>query len=416
MNLHASPVIIIGAGMAGLTCAHYLHEQGIPFLLLEKERSVGGRIRTDQVEGFLLDRGFQVFLTSYPEARRVLQYDQLELRDFQQGAMVWQNKKFSSFSNPLREPLALGKTLLAPVGSLSDKMRVARLVLDLWGKDNDALLHEHPMDTASYLRHYGWSSQMINSFFKPFFGGVFLERELQTASNFFRFIFKQFFLSDVCLPSQGIQAIPEQLARGLPVGSVRLDVAVQRVDEQGVTLEGGERLAASAVVVAADGTAASTLLPQTGPSPAFCTTTCVYFAAPVSPLSRPMLVINPKDEDLIHNLCVPTDIAPTYSSDGRALISVSTQGQHALSREELLTGILQELKEWFGDVVEEWQHLATYMLPQALPQYQANQTGLLPLQLSDRLYRCGDYTAYPSLNGAMQTGREVAEKLIAARK
>jgi phytoene dehydrogenase-like protein len=357
-----------------------------------------------------------VFLTAYPEAQKVLAYDPLELRDFRQGAVVRWGESFRVMPNPMREPLRVFQALAAPFGSLSDKLRVMRLLLEVRAKGNDELLAEKATDTYSYLQAYGWSEKMIQTFFKPFFGGVFLERELQTASSFFRFVFKQFWLSDVCLPAQGIQAIPEQIAQGLPAGAIRLGVGVRQVDDQSVTLEGGEQIQASAVVLAADGEAAALLLPDRIPKPAFRMTTCVYFTAPKSPLRHQMLVLNPNDQDLIHNLCVPTDIAPSYAADGRALVSVSTQGNHGMPEEELVPALLKELRQWFGPDVDRWHHLKSYFLPQALPQYPPQETTRLPLQLKEHLYRCGDYAAYPSLNGAMQTGREVAQLIIAQRK
>ncbi|GHB69081.1 NAD(P)/FAD-dependent oxidoreductase [Persicitalea jodogahamensis] len=409
------PIVIIGGGMAGLTCARYLQKAGRKSLILEAGDAVGGRVRTDLHEGFRLDRGFQILLTSYPEAKRLLDYDALDLKAFRSGAIIRQEGKgrdgFTEMPNPLKEPLGIFKALAAPVGSLGDKLRLVELMREVnevtraedFFKDADT-------STLEYLQDYGWSQEMIVDFFRPFFGGVFLENELVTSSNFFRFVFKQFYNGDAVVPAKGMQAIPEQLAAKLPADSLRLNTPVTAIEGQTIYLRNGEKIQADTIVIATDAAAADRLLGN-NQEREYNVTTCTYFAAAQSPSRKKMLLLNPHQLSAVDHLCVPSDVAPDYAPAGQSLISVSTQNLELSDDTKLADDIKMELSEWFGEEVRAWQHLRSYHLPQALVRFAAGSSAET-LRLSPDLYRCGDYTAYPSLNAAMQTGREVAEMII----
>ncbi|TGE26720.1 NAD(P)/FAD-dependent oxidoreductase [Hymenobacter metallicola] len=414
----ATPIIIIGAGMAGLTCANYLHRAGRSVLVLEAADAVGGRVRTDVTpEGFRLDRGFQVLQTRYPEVQRMLDYGALQLRAFRSGAVIrLANGRQTTLVNPLDQPLAAFSALTSPIGTLADKLRIAALAQRVKNSGNQELLDFPSSDTLTYLRQNGWSEQIIDSFFRPFFGGVYLDRSLSTASNFFEFVFKQFVEGDAAVPALGMQQIPEQLATRLPAGSVRLNTKVEATEGTQVRLTSGEILAAQAVVVAVDGEAAARLLPTSRLSfpTAWRRTTCTYFAADTPPVKADQLLrLNAAPDSLAHNVAFTSDVAPEYAPTGRILVSVSTHGSPILPEADLTARLREELAAWFGPEAQRWQHLRSYHLPQALPVYSAGQPPHQPLQVADRLYRCGDYTAYPSLNAAMATGREVAEALLA---
>jgi len=425
------PTIIIGAGMAGLACATWLHHAGRPVLVLEAADAVGGRVRTDVTpEGFRLDRGFQVLQTNYPEVRRLFDYGALQLRAFRSGAVIrLPDGRETTLENPLQRPLAGLSALSSPVGTLSDKLRILSLVRHVLKHTPDELLARPATDTLSFLRRYGWSEQMITNFFKPFFGGVYLDRELTTASNFFEFVFQQFVTGDAAVPALGMQQLPEQLAARLPGGTIRLNSPVDAlVAGHQVRLASGQVLQASAVVLATDGLTAARLLAgrsgnpddtpsvHAAPAPTAARfTTCTYFAAEGHSPGRgdKLLRLNASDSSVVHNVSFPSDVSPAYAPAGQTLVSVSTHGERHLSEAELNAGIQQELVAWFGPAARQWRHLRTYRIPAALPVYLAGQPPQQPLVLADGLYRCGDWASYPSLNGALATGREVAELLIA---
>ncbi|MBC6608151.1 FAD-dependent oxidoreductase [Hymenobacter sp. BT188] len=416
----SAPVVIIGAGLAGLACANYLHRAGRPVLVVDGADAVGGRVRTDVTpEGFRLDRGFQVLLTRYPEVERLLDYGAADLRAFRSGAVIrLADGQETTLQNPLQQPLAAFSALTSPIGSLTDKLRIVQLALDVRTQTSQQLLARPATDTLTFLRRYGWSEQIIDSFFRPFFGGVFLDRSLSTASNFFEFVFQQFVIGEAVVPARGIQQIPEQLAARLPAGSVRLNALVEAVGGNFVQLSSGETFAASAVVVATDGETSAQLLPpspHTAPTLAWRRTTCTYFSADRSPgRGDGLLRLNAASNCLAHNVSFPSDIAPEIAPQGRTLVSVSTHGEHGLDEHTLTERLRQELTAWFGPEAAQWQHLRTYHIPYALPVYTAGQTPQQELRVAEGLYRCGDYAAYPSQNAALATGRQVAEMLLAS--
>jgi phytoene dehydrogenase-like protein len=422
MSSEQDPIIIIGAGMAGLSCATWLHRAGRPVLVLEAADAVGGRVRTDVTpEGFRLDRGFQILLTDYPEARRMFDYGALDLKCFRSGAVIrLADGRETTLENPLQNPAAAFTALASPIGTFGDKLLIARLALQLQNQTPEQLLDQPAVTTLEFLRRYGWSEQIIDNFFRPFFGGVYLDRELSTASNFFGFVFQQFVKGDAAVPALGIQQLPEQLASRLPTGSVRLNTPVVAVLDQGraVRLASGETLAAATVVVATDGPAAARLLGTDlvtlGEPTAARYTTCTYFATTGRTPSHGhrLLHLNAAPDALMHNVAFPAEVSPAYAPPGQKLVSVSTHGEHGLSDEELTARLRTELAAWFGPVAQTWRHLRTYHVAHALPAYGPGQPMQQPLKLAEALFRCGDWAAYPSLNAALGTGRQVAELLL----
>ena len=413
------PVVIIGAGIAGLTCAVYLQQAGIEALILEATDGVGGRIRTDVIEGFRLDRGFQVLLTAYPEARQLLNYEALDLRSFRSGALIrTEIGGWTSLMNPFQEPQSVFQTLGSSAGTLADKVRILELLRHTQELPIDELFRQDDTTTMAFLHEMGFSDRMITRFFAPFFGGVFLENPLNTSSNFFEFCFRMFYTGEVAVPAKGIGQMPAQLAARLKPSQIRLNSLVSRVSGSEVVLASGEVIQAGAVVVAVDASAVARLVavPRSVSSPVeeqtqtrrFNHTTCTYFAAPASPDTRKLLMLNPNRANAVHNVAVLTDVAPGYAPAGQALISVSTQGLELVNEKALTERIQKELTDWYGPPVQSWRHLKTYHLPEALPAYNAGAEAL-PLQLANNLYQCGDQTSYSSLNAAMQTGRQVAE-------
>ncbi len=408
-----SEVLIIGAGLAGLACAREATRLGVSCRVLEASDSVGGRARTDVVEGFLLDRGFQVLLTAYPEAQRLLNYPALQLRSFAPGALVRFEGRFHRVVDPWRRPSTTLSSLVSPVGSLSDKMRIARLRLQLTRRPLEKLFHSPETSTIDFLRDYGFSAKMVERFFRPFLGGIFLERELHTSSHMFEFVFRMFSLGDAALPATGMGAMAEQLLRHLPADCVRFRQKVINVRPDAVTLASGEELKARIVVVATDPAAAKQLLPEM-PRLGFRGTTCFYFAAEKPPISEPMLVLNGEGQGPVNNLCVPSVVAPSYAPSGSHLVSATVVGNSLLAADDLLAAVRKQLGEWFGRDVLGWRHLRTDWIPNALPEQTPSSggAGAKETLVQPGLYVCGDHRDTASINGALSSGRRVAEAIV----
>ncbi|MGI9105588.1 MAG: NAD(P)/FAD-dependent oxidoreductase [Pyrinomonadaceae bacterium] len=414
MSAHTQ-VLIVGAGLAGLGCARCLAESGVAFQLVEASERVGGRVRTDQVEEFLLDRGFQVFLTAYPEARRVFDNEQLSLQPFYSGALIRAGGRFEKFADPFRHPLDGVATLFSPVGSLADKLRIAKLRLRVGTGSWEELFRRPETTTLEALYGDNFSAALVEQFFRPFFGGIFLERELRTSSRMFEFIFRMFSSGVAALPAQGMGALPAQLAASLPPNAVRLHAPIAAVETGAATLVSGERLTAEKIVIATEQEAASRLL---GRHETTCSrsVTCMYFAAQKSPVDEPILVLNGEGRGPVNNLCVPSAVAPSYAPPGAALISVSIlEDQMEADEARLQAAVREQLSGWFGPIVQGWRHLRTYRIAAALPEQQKVELAARRslVQVRSGIYACGDYLDTASINGALRAGRLAAETLIA---
>ncbi|NBQ57160.1 MAG: FAD-dependent oxidoreductase [Opitutaceae bacterium] len=403
-------IVIIGAGLAGLTCARRLHAAGVSCVVFEAGDAVGGRVRTDIVEGFRLDRGFQVFLTAYPTARVWLDYEQLQLRDFAAGSRVHCDGAMHEVSDPWRDPGAWWATLRAPVGSLADKVRIATLrraarrgsLAELWARPETTAL--------AALRAHGFSERMIERFLRPWFGGIFLDRELETSSRMLEFVFRMFAEGRAALPAAGMQAIPDQLAAGLPTGTVRLGARVARVEPGALFLDSGERIAARHIVVATENAGGAALLPEVA-VPKWRATTTIYFAAAKSPLCAPMLVLNGEGRGYVNNLVVLSDVSPSYAPAGQALVAVSVLGEPALEERALVERVREELRAWFGAKVTDWRWLRSYRLPRALPA-RTPLVRVQPVEVRPRVWIAGDGRSSASIQGAMESGEAVAAEIL----
>lgn len=400
--------LVIGAGLAGLAAAVRLHEAGREVLVLEASDTVGGRVRTDRVDGFLLDRGFQVYLDAYPESGALLDLAELDLKPFEPGALVWRNGKMRRLMDVFRRPSCLLESALAPIGTPFDKLRVARLRARLSRKPIEAIWSDHPRSTIDLLRSEGFSEGMIDHFFRSFYGGIFLEDRLVTSGRMFEFTFAMFSRGSATLPAAGMRAIPDQLAARLPASALRLQTPARSVESGRVTLEGGE-IRAQTILLATDGDAAAALVPGRV-APGWNRTTCLYFSAPSPPYADRLIALRGDRTGLIHHLCVPSNVSPTYSPDGRALVSVSLIGE-ACVHAGVENQVQRELIEWFGPSAEAWDWLATYSIPRALP---SAPPGHSPgIAGSGNVLVCGDHTRSGSIEGAIGSGRLAAEAILA---
>ena len=265
------------------------------------------------------------------------------------------------------------------------------------------------------LQDAGFSTLMIDRFFRPFLGGIFLDAELLTSSRMLSFVFRMFSIGNACLPAEGMEAIPRQLAASLPQESLRLGAKVVSVQPGLVTLATGEKFRANSVVVAVEGQAAAKLLGDRIPSSGQGTT-CLYFSAPRPPIDQPILVLNGEGHGPVNNLCVPTIAAPNYGPANQSLISATVLGI-ANDPSRLLAEVREQLGEWFGNAVKDWRHLRTYSIPYALPN-QAPPALTVPerdVRWQSGIYLCGDHRDNASIQGAMVSGRRAAEAFLKDR-
>ncbi|MCH7409423.1 FAD-dependent oxidoreductase [Belliella sp. DSM 111904] len=404
-------VFIVGAGVSGLIAAFELERSGNTPIILEASDRVGGRIATDLHEGFLLDRGFQVLLTAYPEARRYLDYDALKLKYFSPGAKILNPGSSYTISDPMRNPSRLIGMILSKVGSLSDKLKIRKLNLELTKMSVDEIFDTPSTTTLSFLRNYGFSDKIINNFFKPFFSGIFLENELSTSSRMFKFVFKMFGEGHAAIPEGGMGEIANYLRNKLNHTEIRLNTPVASVEGPKITLQNGEVIDAEKVIVTCRPDLVIDQLK--GQFSSNRSVYNVYFSLEKSFLIQPLIALVSDGKFLINNLVFMTDISKSYSTNGKALLSVSVT--KPVANEDSLVDLIKiELEALSGINAEFFKHIKTYKIEDALPEVDDMKANLpfTNSKLNDHVFLAGDYMLNGSINAAMTSGRKAAEAVL----
>lgn len=406
-------VVVIGAGLSGLAAARQVQQSGLSVVVLESSDAVGGRVRTDNVDGFLLDRGFQVLLTAYPELTTQVDMDALDLQAFDPGALVWLQSKNGTpgkghvVSDPFRKPSTLFATTFAPIGSVIDKLRIVVLRLRVLRGAAPNLLRNNDMSTLDALRSAGFSHRMIKTFFTPLFGGVQLDPQLATSRRMFDIIFRSLSEGQSVLPARGMQALPEQLASHLAHNTVRLNAPVASLDGTTVVLSTGERITSRAVVVATEGPTASKLLDL--PPVQSRTAGCVYFSADSPPNDKKYVILDGSGKGPVLNVALISNIAPSYAPPGKHLIAAALPGVITGDLEQLAR---KQLREWWGPQVDGWKHLRTYAISHGGPVQSAPFSPKQRVSLGNGRFVCGDHRDTGSIQGALYSGRRCGEAVV----
>lgn len=403
-------VVVVGAGLAGLSAARYLVHAGIDVHVLEASDGVGGRVRSDVVDGFVLDRGFQVILTAYPELKRQFDVKALDLRSFDPGALVWLESKGHVVGDPLRQPLTLPSTLTAPIGTPLDKARIATLRLRTGRGRAADLLRGNDISTVHMLQGRGFSKKMIRSFFTPLVGGIQLDPELTASRRMFDIVFRMLSEGDAAVPARGMEQLSKQLADRIPSDRIHLNTPVADVAPGSVTTRDGRRVGARIVIVATEGPAASSLLglPPVASRPA----ACVYFDAPTAPTSSKLIILDGSGAGPVLNIAVMSNVAPHYAPQGRHLIAAAIPGDPAVDVADLETAARAQMREMFGEMVDSWRHLRTYRIEHGQPDQSPPFDPRQRVSLGEGIFVCGDHRDTASIQGALFSGRRCAEAVL----
>ncbi|MHA8101681.1 protoporphyrinogen/coproporphyrinogen oxidase [Aquirufa nivalisilvae] len=399
------PIVIIGAGIAGLQAANVLHEAGIPFVLLEKQAHVGGRVQSEHFQGFTLDHGFQVLQTSYPEVQQSLRLPDLDLSYFDSGAYLWKENAWQSFFSPWHDSFSLLRALGDGIINIGDLFKLAKLWLKI--QVDAKPLSKCQLSAMEYIDSLHFSESFRDGFLKPFFYGIFLDDTLSQPASLFVFYLKQFLEGRAALPKSGMGAISDQLLHALPPIAVRLNIEVESIHEGKVILKNGEILECSKIILAANPTAAAELLDIPLAKGAILQSKTFYFSADDFPNEGKLLHLVPKSEEsnILHFVCL-SKVNPSYAPEGKELISVTTLKTDISEKE-----VLVELGHYLGKEKLNWKFLKSYSIPESLSKQgfwkfvkqKANKKGVI---------LTGDYTQYPSLQAAFASGRLAAESAI----
>jgi predicted NAD/FAD-binding protein len=396
------PVVIIGAGMAGLQAATQLHLNQIPFVLIDAQSRVGGRVQSETVQGFTLDLGFQVLQTNYPEVQRSLDFSDLKLASFESGAYLWSGAAWIPFINPLRTPFSIFNVLSAGLMTFKDVYLLTRI----WFVTQNEL---NPLDgdesTQAFLNRWGFSQKFQYCFLRPFFGGIFLSADLTPPASLFRYYMKQFLAGSAAIPQCGMGQISLQLAAELPAESIRLASQVTRISSKTVHFADNTMIEASHVILATDGSAAADLLGLARPKNAFWATKTFYFSADASVDKKTMLHLLPASSSRVLHFAYLNHIQASYAPEGKDLISVTT-----LDLEMQAADVIAELEPFVGSHIRLWKLIKDYTLVEALPVVGAFDASKEKAENMGFIL-AGDFTGFPSLQSALHSGRLAAESI-----
>jgi phytoene dehydrogenase-like protein len=406
-------VVVVGAGLSGLCAARALTAAGFDVAVLEASDAVGGRVRTDVVDGLRLDRGFQLYNPAYPEGRRVLDHDALALRPFVPGVVVALGDRHVRLADPRHRPTWALDALRAPVGSPLAKARFAAYALRTSKAKPVDLTSETDYSSAEALRAAGVGDELLERVLRPFLAGVFLERDLATSRRFLDLVLRSFVRGTPSVPALGMQAIPEQLAAALAGGIVQLNVPVRAVRSAGVDTDDGT-VEAKAVVVATDPVTAGRLLPGLD-VPLMRPVTTWYHLADGDPAELTggdsVLVVDGQRPGPVINTVILTHTAPTYASGGRVLVSSSVLDTRDDAAAEV--DVRRHLDRLYGVDTSRWELVRPVVVAEALPAALPPLDVRRPVVADGGIYVCGDHRDTPSIQGAMVSGRRAAETVIA---
>ena len=398
-------VVVVGAGLAGLAAARRLVEHGRTVVVLEASDGVGGRMRSEVVDGVTVDRGFQLLNPAYPEAARVLDLPALQLRSFDAGVLLAGRDGRHVVADPRRRPGALVSSVLHTPGSRLDQARFAAYAARLSLGDGRRLLEREDSTAAEGYASFGGVTDRVLA---PFLSGVLFDDSMTTSRRFTDLLLRAFVRGTPAVPAGGMQEIPDQLAAGL---DVRLGTHVRAVTPTTVTTGDGV-MAARAVVVATDPATSGTLLPGLDVPVMRSGTTWWHLAdTPGAALNggRPILVVDPDRRGPIVNTVVVSNAAPAYSRDGRALVASTAIGTEVLDERD----VRDHLTLMYAVDTTNWDEVAIHRIAATVPAMPVGS----PLRRAashDGVYVAGDHRDTASIQGALVSGRRIADAVLTA--
>lgn len=400
---------IVGAGISGLIAAKTLEAQGYSPIIIEATDSVGGRVKTDVIDGYQLDHGFQVLLDGYPKAKEHLDYSALQLQEFLPGATIFSNQKSQTIGDPLRNMGLLFPTLTASVGTLSDKLKILKLNTYLKKKSINAIFETEATSTLAYLKAKGFSDQIIQQFFKPFFTGIFLEANLETSSRMFEFVYKMFGEGLATLPKAGIGAISEQLKSQLKSTEFLFNTKVDTVSDTSISLSNGKTLGTHFTIITSGASHLIDNLNNQDVKWKSCYN--LYYEVETKTISKSLIGLIADEDALINNIFFHNSLETTQKG-GKELLSVTVVKDHKLTAEELIKRVEVELLNYCN--INILKHIKTYDITQALPNIDHLQYDISPTetQIKPTIFLAGDYLLNGSLNAAMISGERAAQGVI----
>ncbi len=389
--------------MSGLSCALTLHNLGREYLIIEKANHVGGRVHSIYERGYIFDHGFQVYNTAYKHGESILDYQQLDLRHFEPGAKIYRDSNFSIIHDPLKDISKIYQTLISNTSNFSDKLKIVKMIIQLYNYNLSKDLQKDS-STLNFLKEYGFSDKFIYNFFKPFFGGIFLEKELNTSSKFFKFVFSNFRLGSACVPRLGMQKIPNQIYEKLEIDSVLLNTEVENIDNNILFTNKDIKYRAKNIIFTSN---SQNIINQK--SLKYNSVLCYYFASDTDVEHSKYIYLFP-EEDYINNIAILNSISEKYAPSQTKLFSITILGYNE-SEIKLIKVIQNRLSMFFGGKIDDYEYLKHFkILNGTLKQPKGHS--FYSINREKKYIITGEQMTNASIDGAIESGILAAKKVL----
>lgn len=383
-------VVVIGAGLTGINAALTLQDAGQEVIVLESSDRAGGRVATDVLDGFLLDRGFQLINSNYPELKKLNAINQIEFIEAPRAVSISIEGKENFLGDPRKH---LSSAFSNSTGSLREKLGLL------------TYLTKSPksgVSVASQLKPLGRTYDRV---LRPFLTGVFLCDPSEVEASVGKELISSFVTGKPGLPANGAGALAAHLASRLR--DIRLETRVEGIKENYLKTSRG-KINFDSLIVATDAHTAAQLLDiDEVPPMVGCTTW--YHVPDSSPTDNPYLLLDGLQAGPVVNSIVISNMMANYAPIGRSLVSTTTI-QRASESE-----VRRHLSAMWGTSTKDWELLAKYEIPAALPLARVGKRLANNVRISPRIFLAGDWRESPSQNGALKSGRRAAETLISQR-
>ena len=400
-------IVIVGGGIAGLQAANILQSKGLDFILIEKSMSLGGRVQSEEFQGYILDHGFQVLQTAYPEVQRSLQISKWDLSYFQSGAYVLNEGKFKPFLNPLKSPLLFLKNIDSAGATIFDFLKLAWIWLKTQGSISP--INSDPETTSELISRYRFSEKFQRNFLRPFFAGIFLDDQLSPPASLFFYYMKQFLEGKAALPRNGIGDIALDLASRIPKEKIMTGVWVTEIKGKTLQLSNDETVHFDQLVLATDPKQACELLKIDFPPQAHFGSKTFYFSMDKKlETALPLIHLMPLNSSpLLHFSCL-SQVNPALAPEGKHLMSATSLQMDLTDKE-----VAEELARVLDLSPNDFIFLKSFSIPHSLYKLGCFAEVCQKAEAKN-IMLAGDYTLFPSLQAALSSGRKAAEKIVAS--
>lgn len=414
MSSDIKKVVIIGTGVAGLAAGIYIKRSGnFDVTFIEASDKPGGRLKSENIDGFILDYGFHIFFTANNIANELLNIDDLNLKYFDSGALIIKKHNYRKIYDPFKHPKYFLKSLFSEIGTINDKINIIKRRIELKNMSIDKVFDKYEVKTSSILKKRKYSSNIIKNLFKPFFSYLFMENELTTSRRMFEFYLKLLAEGKMAIPNNGIEEIAKQMASNFDINDFRFNCKAKAIENDKLLLENGETIEADAFVVATDFNGLYSKIKNAESINLHRSVTCFYFSANKKPFKEKLICVNANDPKLVNSIAVLSNISHSYAPKGKVLIAVTILGIATIDEELLENEIKDEISNVFGSQVYEWKKIKAYKIDYAIPNqdFVLGKRQITEIKSGNNVYICGDHLLNGTVYGAMKSGKTAAELL-----